>query len=168
MQELAKLGIANARFTHPYRTDAGRERPRSRTAYCPDDAVLRGKTPVRLNARGYDDVEFYISTNAGEDEKPLTKVASGGEISRIMLALKSILARTDRLPVLIFDEIDVGVSGRIAQAVGASMKSLAGFHQVIAITHLPQIAGFADTHFVVTKTEQNGRASTSLRRCHPR
>ena len=81
-----------------------------------------------------------------------------------MLALKSILARTDRLPVLIFDEIDVGVSGRIAQAVGASMKSLAGFHQVIAITHLPQIAGFADTHLVVTKTETNGRAATSLRR----
>jgi len=80
-----------------------------------------------------------------------------------MLALKSILAKSDRLPVLIFDEIDVGVSGRIAQAVGASMKALAGFHQVIAITHLPQIAGFADVHFVVTKQEQRGRAITSLR-----
>jgi DNA repair protein RecN (Recombination protein N) len=163
VQELAKLGIANARFTtHVDQTAI--DNGRGAKAALPDDAVLRGKTPVRLNARGYDDVEFYISTNAGEDEKPLTKVASGGEISRIMLALKSILARTDRLPVLIFDEIDVGVSGRIAQAVGASMKSLAGFHQVIAITHLPQIAGFADTHFVVTKQEQNGRASTSLRR----
>jgi DNA repair protein RecN (Recombination protein N) len=163
VQELAKLGIAHARFTtHVEQTAI--ENSRSAKAVLPDDAVMRGKTPVGLNARGYDDVEFYISTNAGEDEKPLTKVASGGEISRIMLALKSILARTDRLPVLIFDEIDVGVSGRIAQAVGASMKSLAGFHQVIAITHLPQIAGFADTHFVVTKQEQNGRASTSLRR----
>lgn len=163
VQELAKLGIAHARFTtHVDQTAI--ENGRGAKAVLPDDAVLRGKTPVRLNARGYDDVEFYISTNAGEDEKPLTKVASGGEISRIMLALKSILARTDRLPVLIFDEIDVGVSGRIAQAVGASMKSLAGFHQVIAITHLPQIAGFADTHCVVTKKEQNGRASTSLRR----
>jgi DNA repair protein RecN (Recombination protein N) len=163
VQELAKLGIANARFsTHIEQMPV--ENGRASRAAIPDDAVMRGKTPVRLNARGYDAVEFFISTNAGEDEKPLTRVASGGEISRIMLALKSILARTDRLPVLIFDEIDVGVSGRIAQAVGASMKSLAGFHQVIAITHLPQIAGFADTHFVVTKTEQNGRASTSLRK----
>ena len=162
VQELGKLGIAHARFTtHVDQTSV--ENGRGQKSALPDDAVLRGKTPVRLNARGYDEVEFYISTNAGEEEKPLTKVASGGEISRIMLALKSILARTDRLPVLIFDEIDVGVSGRIAQAVGASMKSLAGFHQVIAITHLPQIAGFADTHFMVTKTELNGRASTSLR-----
>ena len=162
VQELATLGIANARFSTRIEQIPVENGRASRSAL-PDDAVLHGKTPVRLNSRGYDVVEFYISTNAGEDEKPLTKVASGGEISRIMLALKSILARTDRLPVLIFDEIDVGVSGRIAQAVGASMKSLAGFHQVIAITHLPQIAGFADTHCVVTKTEQNGRASTSLR-----
>ena len=74
---------------------------------------------------------------------PLVKIASGGEISRIMLALKSILAKSDRLPVLIFDEIDVGVSGRVAQAVGHSLKALSGYHQVITITHLPQIAGLA-------------------------
>ena len=91
------------------------------------------------------------------------KVASGGEVSRIMLALKSILAKSDRLPVLIFDEIDVGVSGRIAQAVGKSLKALSGFHQVIAITHLPQIAGLADTHFMVSKAEKEGRATTSIR-----
>ena len=119
---------------------------------------------VALTPRGYDKVEFYLSTNVGEEEKPLTRIASGGEVSRIMLALKSILAKTDRLPVLIFDEIDVGVSGRIAQAVGASLKNLAGFHQVIAITHLPQIAGFADAHFAVSKTEQNNRAVTTLQR----
>lgn len=163
VQELVKLGIPNARFS----TRIGQETIPSRgkdDGLLPADAVLRGKTAVRLNARGYDDVEFYITTNAGEEEKPLTKVASGGEISRIMLALKSILAKSDRLPVLIFDEIDVGISGRIAQAVGASMKSLAGFHQVIAITHLPQIAGFADTHYVVTKEELRGRATTRLRR----
>jgi DNA repair protein RecN (Recombination protein N) len=111
-----------------------------------------------------DQVEFYISTNVGEDERPLARVASGGEISRIMLGLKSILAKSDRLPVLIFDEIDVGVSGRIAQAVGKSLKSLSSFHQVIAITHLPQIAGLADAHFVVTKSERKGRAITHLRR----
>jgi DNA repair protein RecN (Recombination protein N) len=100
----------------------------------------------------------------GEEERPLVKVASGGEISRIMLGLKSILAKSDRLPVLIFDEIDVGVSGRIAQAVGKSLKSLSSFHQVIAITHLPQIAGLADAHFVVSKSERKGRATTQVRR----
>jgi len=81
-----------------------------------------------------------------------------------MLALKSVLAKSDRLPVLIFDEIDVGVSGRIAQAVGVSLKSLSHFHQVIVITHLPQIAGQADAHFLVYKEEQNGRSATAMRR----
>jgi DNA repair protein RecN (Recombination protein N) len=92
------------------------------------------------------------------------KVASGGEISRIMLALKMILAKSDRLPLLVFDEIDVGVSGRIAQAVGQSMKKLSQFHQVITITHLPQIAGFADTHFVVEKMEDGKRSYTRMRK----
>ncbi len=161
VQELAKLGIPQARFRT--RIDHEPSTPvRGPDGDMPANAVLRGKTPVLLNPRGYDRVEFYISTNVGEEEKPLARVASGGEVSRIMLALKTILAKTDRLPVLIFDEIDVGVSGRIAQAVGASMKSLASFHQVVAITHLPQIAGFADSHYVVTKTENNGRAITSL------
>jgi DNA repair protein RecN (Recombination protein N) len=122
-----------------------------------------GRKRMRLNARGFDDVEFLISTNKGEEPRPLVKVASGGEISRIMLALKSILAKSDRLPVLIFDEIDVGVSGRIAQAVGMALKSLSAFHQVIAITHLPQIAGLADLHFAVFKAEELGRAATSIR-----
>ena len=94
---------------------------------------------------------------------PLVRVASGGEVSRIMLALKSILARSDRLPVLIFDEIDVGVSGRVAQAVGRSLKNLSNFHQVIAITHLPQIAGLADLHFAVSKAERQHRAETAIR-----
>jgi DNA repair protein RecN (Recombination protein N) len=109
-------------------------------------------------------VEFFISTNLGEELKPLSKVASGGEISRIMLALKSILAKSDRLPVLIFDEIDVGVSGRIAQSVGMSLKILSGFHQVVAITHLPQIAGLADVHFAVYKLDDGVRAQTSIRK----
>lgn len=157
VQELAKLGIPQARFS----TRIAQAEQETKTAS--GDSVMRGRTAVALNARGYDQVEFHISTNVGEDERPLSRVASGGEISRIMLALKSILAKTDRLPVLIFDEIDVGVSGRIAQAVGAALKNLAGFHQVIAITHLPQIAGFAETHFAVTKIEQGGRTSTHLR-----
>jgi DNA repair protein RecN (Recombination protein N) len=158
VQELAKLGIPQAKFSTRI-TQAERDAQSP-----PGDSVKRGRTVVALNARGFDLAEFHISTNTGEDERPLSRVASGGEISRIMLALKSILAKTDRLPVLIFDEIDVGVSGRIAQAVGAALKNLAGFHQVIAITHLPQIAGFAETHFAVTKTEQGGRTSTHLRR----
>jgi DNA repair protein RecN (Recombination protein N) len=155
--ELEKLGIRHARFTTRIEQKEHRE----------GDAapfVVVGTTRFRLGARGYDDVEFYMSTNLGEEEHPLVDVASGGEVSRVMLALKTILAKSDRLPVLIFDEIDVGISGRIAQAVGQSLKNLSAFHQVVAITHLPQIAGMAETHFVVTKAEHEGRTNTSMRR----
>lgn len=156
--ELEKLGIKNPRFTTRITQRENAEGNGDGADY-----VRVGPKNLRLNARGCDDVEFFISTNLGEEEKPLVKVASGGEISRIMLALKSILAKSDRLPVLIFDEIDVGVSGRVAQAVGLSLKSLSGFHQVIAITHLPQIAGLADEHFVVLKAEKGGRTQTTMR-----
>lgn len=115
------------------------------------------------DSNGIDVVEFYISTNLGEDPKPLVKVASGGEISRIMLALKSILAKSDKLPILIFDEIDTGVSGRIAQKVGQVLKSLASFHQIIAITHLPQIAGLSDYHFAVEKKKSADRVVSSIK-----
>jgi DNA repair protein RecN (Recombination protein N) len=155
--ELAKLGIPHAQFTtrmtqEETAGDAG------------GDYVVGGGTRIRLTASGYDKVEFYLSTNLGEELQPLVSVASGGEVSRIMLALKSILAKSDRLPVLIFDEIDVGVSGRVAQAVGQSLKNLSAFHQVLAITHLPQIAGLADAHFIVEKSEHAGRTATSMRR----
>lgn len=116
------------------------------------------------NENGIDNIEFYISTNTGEDVKPLIKVASGGEISRIMLALKSILAKQDKLPLLIFDEIDTGVSGRIAQKVGNVMKTLSSFHQIIAITHLPQIAGLANSHYIVEKKSNNERVISSIRK----
>ena len=159
VEELERLGVRHARFTtrilqteFPPGGDGGA------------DFVSAGRKKVRLNQRGYDDVEFFISTNLGEEEMPLVRVASGGEVSRIMLALKSILAKSDRLPVLIFDEIDVGVSGRVAQAVGRSLKNLSNFHQVIAITHLPQIAGLADTHFSVEKKERGARTTTGMRR----
>ncbi len=108
-----------------------------------EEYILINGKPYKYNSSGYDQVQFFISTNPGEDPKPLAKVASGGEISRVMLALKSILAKSDKLPLLIFDEIDTGVSGRIAQKVGHSLKDLAGVHQIISITHLPQIAGFS-------------------------
>jgi DNA repair protein RecN (Recombination protein N) len=123
---------------------------------------MLGRELYDATQNGIDFVEFYLSTNVGEDVKPLAKVASGGEISRIMLALKTILAKADRLPLLVFDEIDVGISGRIAQAVGKSMKSLSQFHQVVAITHLPQIAGFADCHFMVEKSESKHRTTSTI------
>jgi DNA repair protein RecN (Recombination protein N) len=116
----------------------------------------------KCSAKGMDYVEFFISTNLGEDPKPLVKVASGGEVSRIMLSLKSTLAKSDKLPLLIFDEIDVGVSGRIAQKVGSALKELAAYHQVIAITHLPQIAGLADYHYKVEKNSHEKRVVSSI------
>ena len=150
--ELRKLGIPNAVFeTQIQQPEAGN-----------GPFITQGRKKVALNPRGCDEVEFFVSTNLGEEVKPLAKVASGGEVSRIMLALKSILAKSDRLPVLIFDEIDVGVSGRVAQAVGLSLKTLSSFHQVIAITHLPQIAGLADTHFKVAKVQEGHRTKTNM------
>ena len=157
--ELAQLGIPRAKFVTQIR-----EHLLPSHATGEGEFVHVGKQQVRVRADGIDEVEFFISTNAGEEVKPLARTASGGEVSRIMLALKSILAKSDRLPVLIFDEIDTGVSGRIAQAVGLSLKNLSRFHQIIAITHLPQIAGLADEHFVVEKFESKKRATTSIRK----
>ena len=110
--------------------------------------------------KGIEEVEFFISTNAGEERKPLAKIVSLGEISRIMLSLKSILAEVDAIPTLIFDEIDVGISGRIAEAVGRKMKQLSTTHQIISITHLPQIAKMADRHLSVFKEVREGRSTT--------
>jgi DNA repair protein RecN (Recombination protein N) len=158
--ELAKLGIAHAQFDVKIDNRVlGVSDGKTNGAY-----VKLGREFYDANQSGIDFIEFYLSTNVGEDLKPLAKVASGGEISRIMLALKTILAKADRLPLLVFDEIDVGISGRIAQAVGKSMKALSQFHQVIAITHLPQIAGFADCHFAVEKNESKQRTSSTIRK----
>ncbi|MEE4312637.1 MAG: DNA repair protein RecN [candidate division KSB1 bacterium] len=118
----------------------------------------------KTNSTGIDSVEFFISANAGEELKPLAKVASGGEVSRIMLAIKSALTESDKIPVLIFDEIDIGISGRIAQAVGRSLKKLSKNHQIICITHLPQIASMADEHFVVEKFSEEGSTHTEIRK----
>lgn len=115
------------------------------------------------SANGYDEAEFLIATNPGEDPKPLGKVASGGELSRIMLAVKSVLAENDAIDTLIFDEIDVGVSGRTAQKVSEKLALISNSHQVICITHLPQIAAMADTHFLIEKTAEEGMAKTNIR-----
>jgi len=129
-----------------------------------DDFILIKGKQFKFNSSGYDEVQFFLSTNLGEDVKPLVKVASGGEISRVMLTLKSILAKRDKLPLLIFDEIDTGVSGHIAQKVGQTLKSLTSNHQVIAITHLPQISGLADQHYAVEKIETDQRAVSKIKK----
>lgn len=123
----------------------------------------QGKT-YRASADGIDFAQFLLSTNVGEDVRPLAKIASGGEISRIMLALKSIMAKEGHIPVLVFDEIDIGVSGRIAQAVGRKLRALSDLHQVICITHLPQIASMGDQHYFVEKFERSGRIETTIRK----
>ena len=116
-----------------------------------------------FTAQGADEVEFMISTNPGSiPPRPLGEVASGGELSRIMLAIKTVLADTDDIPTLIFDEIDTGISGRTAQKVSERLSYIAGKHQVLCITHLPQIAAMADTHFEIRKTVENGKTSTRI------
>jgi DNA repair protein RecN (Recombination protein N) len=134
--------------------------------HVPDEngyVCLNGKN-YSGTAKGMDSIEFYISTNPGEALKPLAKVASGGEISRIMLALKSVAAKSDQIPILIFDEIDMGISGRIAQAVGRKLKELSEYHQIICITHLPQIASIGEHHYFVEKYESSGRTETNIRK----
>ena len=118
----------------------------------------------RADATGVEKVVFFISTNPGEPPRPLARVASGGEISRIMLVLKGIISERDVVSTLVFDEIDSGVSGRIASAVGQQLKHLAHSHQAIAITHLPQIASLADCHFSVRKVQRRGRTVTEVHR----
>ena len=117
----------------------------------------------RYTENGMDDVEFLISTNPGEAIRPLGKVASGGELSRIMLAIKSVLAEQDAIETLIFDEIDVGISGRTAQKVSEKMAVIARRHQVICITHLPQIAAMADEHFIIEKKVEGTSTVTIIR-----
>lgn len=150
-RELAMLGIAGARF---------------RTAFSAEKDPLGDVTieeqRFRAFGNGHEKIEFLISANTGEELKPLAKAASGGEISRVMLALKSALAMSAALPILVFDEIDTGISGTTAHAVAASLKRLSRLHQIIAITHLPQIAAMADTHLSVGKTTENERTSARV------
>ena len=117
---------------------------------------------LELTPSGADAVAFYMSANAGEALKPLSKVASGGELARIMLAMKNVLAEKDQIGCLIFDEVDTGVSGRAAQKVAEKLRSLARFKQVLCVTHLPQLAALADTHLLISKAERNGRTYTSV------
>jgi len=153
LDELATLGMPDSqfevRFTRQEEPD-GWIRPEGESAR------------FRAFQKGLDQVEFFISTNVGVSPMPLAEVASGGEISRIMLALKTILAKSERLPILVFDEIDVGISGDMARRVGESMHNLARYHQIITITHLPQIAALGDRHFKVKKIVEDGTTKTTI------
>src|SRR5262249_36258896 len=112
---------------------------------------------------GWDEVEFFLSTNPGEEPRSLARVASGGELSRIMLAVKALAAQADRGATLIFDEVDAGIGGAVAQGVGRKVRQLGRARQVLCITHLPLIAAFAEHHIVVVKRVQGGRTVSSAR-----
>lgn len=118
---------------------------------------------VGYTSSGCDDVEYYVSFNLGENLNPLNKVASGGEMSRFMLAFKKILSDVDKIETMIFDEIDTGISGRAAQVVGEKLAEMASYKQLICITHLPQISAFADDHYYIEKNVENERTFTSIR-----
>lgn len=122
------------------------------------------KPKEKLSSDGMDEIEFLISTNPGEDLKSLSKIVSGGEMSRIMLGFKNILADNDKIPTLIFDEIDTGISGRTAQIVGEKICKISKNHQVISISHLPQITALADSHFNIYKESQNGMTITKIKK----
>lgn len=134
------------------------------------DIILDNESPfeineqkVKLTSSGFDEVHISFSPNPGEPVKPINKIASGGEISRIMLALKSVLAEKDKMPLLVFDEIDSGISGKVAQIVGKKISELSRYHQIICITHLPQIAAFADSHFKVDKNSTDTTTQVQIK-----
>ena len=130
----------------------------------PNSRFITHISQVEFNKNGTDEVEYYISTNVGENEKELGKIASGGEMSRIMLAIKTVLANTDSTPVLIFDEIDTGISGKAAKSVGEKLKLIGKSHQVLCITHQPSIAAKGDINFYISKISKEGRTFTQIKK----
>jgi DNA repair protein RecN (Recombination protein N) len=154
MALLAPLGMEKAKF------DVALHRLETAT----EPYVRVDGKNYRVISGGLEQIEFMMATNPGEGFKPLSSIASGGEISRVMLALKTLLAEVDRVPVLVFDEIDIGISGRIALAVGKSLRRLSKRHQILCITHLPQIAGMAHYHYLVEKTADDKSTRTTISR----
>jgi DNA repair protein RecN (Recombination protein N) len=152
-KELGGLGMAKTGFEIKFKDVPADERTGS--------YLVSGDTGIE--ATGMDRVEFLIAPNVGEDLRPLALIASGGELSRIILALKAMLATTDSVETLIFDEVDAGIGGGVAEMVGNKLRSLARFHQVICITHLPQIAQFGTHHFKIAKSVHKGRTRTTIR-----
>jgi DNA repair protein RecN (Recombination protein N) len=149
-EELALLSLAGTRFEVQFQDS-------SESLKTEREELMR-----KLKAEGLDRVEFMLSPNVGEDLKPLSKIASGGELSRIMLAMKTILARSSSVETIVFDEVDSGIGGATAEVVGDKLRSLAGYHQILCITHLPQIASKGMTHFVVEKQVLGGRTATVI------
>jgi DNA repair protein RecN (Recombination protein N) len=149
-KELSTLGMKKVRFQIQVDSEEGKK--------------SEGGPGPRLHEKGMDQVEFLLSPNPGEDLKPLARIASGGELSRIMLAMKRIFAEETLVKTLIFDEVDAGIGGGIAEIVGRKLKEISRHHQVFCITHLPQIACFADTHYKVTKKESGGRTYVEVQR----
>ena len=130
-----------------------------------EDVTKRAENEEKvLNKDGSDSVEFYISANRGADAQPLSKIASGGELSRIMLALKSVVADRDGVPTVIYDEIDAGVSGKTARKIGIKMLSLSKTTQLFCVTHSAQIASLGDVHFLISKGDVNGATETSVKK----
>jgi DNA repair protein RecN (Recombination protein N) len=154
-QELADVGLATAKFQILITKEEAN-----------DGLLLSNKKTYSYTGEGIDKIEFMLSTNPGEPLRPLRTIASGGETSRIMLALKSALKKVDPIPTLVFDEIDAGIGGRNGDNVGRKLASLAKQHQVICITHLPQIACYGDLHLKLTKNIKGGRASTYAENVH--
>jgi DNA repair protein RecN (Recombination protein N) len=151
------------------RRQAARRLARAVDAVLPDLGMADGHFTAELvprdevGERGAEDVEFRVALNVGHDARALARVASGGELSRVMLALKTILARLDRVPTLVFDEVDAGIGGRVGLLVGETMRGVAGHHQVLAISHLPQIAARAHHHIVVSKAARGGVTTADVR-----
>ncbi|HEX9839417.1 MAG TPA: DNA repair protein RecN [Anaerolineales bacterium] len=151
--ELGDLRMAAARFNVDFQTKPD-----------PNGAPSQNGTRIAFDQNGFDRVEFLIAPNPGEGLKPLVKIASGGETSRLMLGLKNVLARADEVPSLIFDEIDQGIGGRVGMVVGQKLWNLSRMHQVFCVTHLPQLAAFGDEHYQVQKLIQGNRTLTRVER----
>jgi DNA repair protein RecN (Recombination protein N) len=151
------------------RREAAERLARDVEALLPRLGMPDGRFAVRLTPReeigpfGAEAIEFVVTLNVGHEPRPLARVASGGELSRVMLALKTIVARLDRTPTLVFDEVDAGIGGRIGLQVGDAMRALAGHHQVLAISHLPQLAARAHHHIIVTKSAHEGITAADTR-----
>ena len=135
-----------------------------RAAARDEPAIELDGDAVAFDATGADQVVYRLAPNPGEPPRPLARIVSGGELSRVALAIKQILAEADRTPVLVFDEVDTGIGGRSAEPIGRSLWALARRHQVLCVTHLPQIAAHADAHYRIAKRERDGRMVTEIER----
>ena len=133
-----------------------------RAASDDEPAIELDGDAVAFDASGVDQVVYRLAPNPGEPARPLARIASGGELSRVALAIKSVLAEADETPVLVFDEVDTGIGGRSADPVGRNLWALARRHQVLCVTHLPQIAAHADAHYRIAKRERDGRTITEI------